>query len=199
MRLRATAAALAAALAPALAAPPATGPDGDDPDLHITETREDYVVDATSRRALQQQMREALARHVDEGGGVGRSLQTLTSRYELEPFEGGCRLKDLEVRLDVTIYLPRWEPAGDYPRGLDESWQAMRNALEKHELGHRDIAVETARGLLDDLRALPPQPDCSSLETRARKLFFRAQLRHSIRDGAYERRTRNGVAQGVKL
>lgn len=188
---------IAAALAASLATAPVAAPVAD-PGLRISEDRAEYVVDATSRTALRQQMRAALARHV-EGGGVGRSLQTLTSRYELEPFEGGCRLKDLVVSLDVTIYLPRWEPAGDFPRGLDEAWLAMRDALERHELGHRDIAVATARGLLKDLRALPPQPDCPSLETRARKLFFRAQLRHSIRDGAYERRTRNGIAQGVKL
>ena len=194
MRFRASGAALAATLASAAAA---TAPNGD-PGLQLSETQAEYVVDATSRQALREQMRAALARHV-EGGGVGRSLQTLTSRYELEPFEGGCRLKDLVVSLDVTIYLPRWEPAGDYPRGLDEAWTAMRDALERHERGHRDIAVETARSLLGDLRALPPQPDCPTLETRARKLFFRAQLRHSIRDGAYERRTRHGVAQGVKL
>ena len=184
-----TAAALAASLATAPVA---------DPGLRITEDRAEYVVDATNRSALRRQMREALARHVD-GGGVGRSLQTLTSRYELEPFDGGCRLKDLVVSLDVTIVLPRWSPAGDYPNGLEQDWQAMRDALERHELGHRDIAVQTARGLLKELRALPAQADCPSLETRARKLFFRAQLRHSIRDGAYERRTRNGAAQGVKL
>ena len=191
--MQAPSAALAAILASVAAAvEPA------DPGLQFTEVQAEYVVDATSRRALRDQMRTALARHV-EGGGIGRSLQTLTSRYELEPLEGGCRLKDLVVSLDVTIYLPRWEPAGDYPRGLEEDWQAMRDALERHEHGHRDIALDTARGLLADLRALPPQPDCPSLETRARKLFFQAQLRHSIRDGAYERRTRNGVAQGVKL
>lgn len=177
--------------------PPATA--SDDPGLHLTETRREYVVDATSPRALRQQMRQALARHVDGGGGVGRSLQTLSSRYELEPIEGGCRLKDLVVSLEVTIYLPRWEPAGHYLPGLEARWLAMHEALEAHELGHRDIAVETARGLLAELRALPPQPDCTSLETQARKRFVRAQMRHAIRDRAYEHRTRNGAAQGVKL
>ena len=38
-----------------------------------------------------------------------------------------------------------------------------------------------------------------ALAREAQKAFFQARLRHSIRDGAYERRTNHGIAQGARL
>ncbi|WP_043800056.1 DUF922 domain-containing protein [Arenimonas malthae] len=181
-------------LAGAAAPPPA-----DDPGFVYTERREYYRVDGRRVDTLKRQLDAALSRKGLEGEGVGRTVQHLSSRYEFEPTPAGCRFKDLAVSLDVTIHLPRWEPKGGKPKGLAGRWERMLDALTRHEEGHRDIAVDTARRLLADLRALPETLDCQGLAREAQKAFFQARLRHSIRDGAYERRTNHGIAQGARL
>lgn len=174
-------------------------PPADDPGLAYVERREYYRVDGRNVDTLKRQLDAALARKGLGGKGVGRTVQHLSSRYEFEPTPRGCRLKDLAVSLDVTIHLPRWEPKGGKAKGLSERWERMLDALTRHEEGHRDIAVDTARRLLADLRALPQTLDCQALAREAQKAFFRARLRHSIRDGAYEKRTNHGIAQGARL
>lgn len=181
----------------ALAATETPVPEG----VAYTERRETYPVYGSNRRELVASMRAAQARHRDEQGdqrSVARTSQTLGMRYELEPVAGGCRFKDLVVSLDVTIHLPEWSMQGA-PKPLRESWKRMQAALVRHEEGHRDIAVESASYLSRGLRALGVQPDCQALRREAQRLFFRAQLRYSVRDGAYERRTNHGIAQGAVL
>lgn len=177
----------------------AAPPPADDPGFAYTERREYYRVDGRKVDTLKRQLDAALSRKGLGGEGVGRTVQHLSSRYEFEPTPAGCRFKDLAVSLDVTIHLPRWEPKGGKPKGLAERWERMLDALTRHEEGHRDIAVDTARRLLADLRALPETLDCQGLAREAQKAFFQARLRHSIRDGAYERRTEHGIAQGARL
>ena len=171
-----------------------------DPGLEYTERRETYPVQGINRRELRSALRHAQAEGRDEGeGSVARTAQDLSMRFELEPVEGGCRLKDLVVSLDVTIHLPEWTPKGAARKGLMDDWNSMRDALERHEEGHRDIALDSARYLLAGLRELGVQPDCQGLRREAQKVFFSAQLRHSVRDGAYEHRTQHGIAQGAVL
>lgn len=177
----------------------AAPPPADEPGFAYTERREYYRVDARNVDTLKRQLDAALAGKGLGGAGVGRTVQHLTSRYEFEPTPAGCRFKGLEVSLDVTIHLPRWEPGGGRPKALAERWDRMLAALTRHEEGHRDIAVDTARGLLARLQALPETLDCQGLAREAQKAFFQARLRHSIRDGAYERRTDHGIAQGARL
>ncbi|KFL37757.1 DUF922 domain-containing protein [Arenimonas donghaensis] len=171
-----------------------------DPGLRYTEQRETYAVQGINRRELRTALRRAQAEAGTMGdGSVARTSQDLSMRYELEPVEGGCRLKDLAVSLDVTIHLPEWVPEGAVRKDLMDDWNRMRDALERHEEGHRDIALESARYLLAGLRDLGLQADCQSLRREAQKVFFRAQLRYSVRDGAYEHRTQHGIAQGAVL
>ncbi|GGA73975.1 hypothetical protein GCM10011521_10190 [Arenimonas soli] len=170
------------------------------PAFDYVEKRQTYPVHASTRRELVAALRHARTREIDgSGGSVARTSQDLGMRYELEPVAGGCRFKDLQVSLSVTIHLPEWEPAGRPRESLVESWTRMRDALERHEEGHRDIALDSADYLHKGLLALGVQKDCQSLRREAQRLFFRAQLRHSVRDGAYERRTRHGIAQGAVL
>jgi len=173
-----------------------------DPALEYSERRETYAVQGATRKELHAALRHAHAADRDDDepdGSVARTAQELSMRFELEPVEGGCRLKDLVVTLDVTIHLPEWVPEVAPRGGLLEDWGRMRDALERHEEGHRDIALDSARHLLASLRELGRQSDCQALRREAHKAFFRAQLRHSVRDGAYEHRTRHGVAQGAVL
>lgn len=172
------------------------------PRIDFTEKRESYVVAGLNRKDLRASLRLAQGQGRDipgKGKPVARTAQDLSMRFELEPVEGGCRLKDLVVSLDVTIHLPEWVPQGTPTRGLRDDWNRMRDALERHEEGHRDIALESAHYLLANLKELGLQPDCQALRREAQKVFFRAQLRYSVRDGAYEHRTQHGIAQGAVL
>ena len=191
---------LAAALVapPATAAPPAAG--STDPALEIDERLEYYDIHATTRRGIKDGLRRALRAEDGADGSQARTRQTLTSRYELEPLATGCRLKGLEVKLDSVVRLPRWiSPEEEPPAKLVAAWNDLLAALTVHEDGHRQLGLEAAHELVAKLRDIDEKQDCQLLDREARRALFQVTLQHSIRDRAYERRTRNGAAQGVKL
>jgi predicted secreted Zn-dependent protease len=188
----------ALALALFIAAPLAAANDPARPGFEWQEQRRYYVVTGRTVDELLQQLRQATPEK-DAEDSAARAEQTLDARFELDPLAQGCRLARLHVRLDVVLHLPRWQPEGERPQRLAERWDRMYPALLAHEEGHRDIAVQVARELYDGLRALPAAGDCRDLHRQAQKLLLQARLTHALRDGAYERRTEHGLAQGARL
>lgn len=178
---------------------PASALDALAPGLVITETRRYYELDATGLDPLRRQLAErALAAGLD-GGAIGLTRQDLETRYRPEPLPAGCRLADLSVRMDLTMDLPVWRPAGTTRRALRERWERMATALTRHEEGHRDNAVRAAHELHRGLSALGEGHDCRTLGKLAQREMFRARLRFDLREKAYDRRTGHGVSQGSVL
>lgn len=172
---------------------------GGEPGPTITEARRYYVLDATVLEALRVQLaEEALAAGLVRGA-IGRTRQDVEVRYRLDPVPEGCRLSALAVRVDVTLDLPDWQPAGKTRRPLRARWARMIAALTVHEEGHRDNAVWAANRLYASLSALGPAADCDAMGKQAQRAMFRVKLRFQLREQAYDRRTGHGVSQGSVL
>lgn len=113
-----------------------------------------------------------------------------------EPHDGGCRIADLDVRVQVEMTLPRWterEHAGDRAR---LTWDDFYNAILVHEKGHRNIALQAGVALahaLDTLQA----PTCATMMEAASATARPILARHRDADRAYDARTRTGLVQGA--
>jgi predicted secreted Zn-dependent protease len=125
--------------------------------------------------------------------------QALETSYRLEPLPTGCRLGGLAVRMDLTMDLPEWTPAGPTRRGLRERWQGMLSALTRHEEGHRENAMWLAHEVHRRLSSLGEAKDCKALGKLAQRELFRVKLRFELREQTYDRRTGHGVGQGSVL
>src|SRR3546814_1130176 len=91
----------------------------------------------------------------------------------------GCRLRNLEVRLDIEVTLPDWRPDRTPPKWQRERWGVALAALERHEATHRAnarAAAEEARSRILDIGF---QPDCKSVRNMANQLG-RAQVRPPV-------------------
>jgi predicted secreted Zn-dependent protease len=170
------------------------------PGFEYIEHRKYYVVDAVKVRDLRQQLRERRLALGDGTESPGRTTQRLETQFELIPLPTGCRMVNLTLTLEVTIYLPSWQPPeGRFPKALGERWDAMLAALTRHEEGHRDNALWAARGLHRQLLALGEDLNCLELQRAAQRERFKAEVRYRQRDQAYDRRTDHGVRQGSVL
>lgn len=163
--------------------------------LTLTESIDHYDVEATNLADFVAIMQARKAG--GDGDWPGRTTATLQVRYRLLPVDGGCRIDDLDVAVDVVIRLPRWEPADSAQTAIREQWERMKTGIRVHERGHRDIAVEVAAKLAVKLAAFEPAPehDCAAVDRRILRERLKAQMQHQARDQAYDRRTRHGLTQ----
>src|SRR3546814_3245428 len=101
----------------------------------INEEVRHYAIKADSLDELRDWLR-----HDVPGRGVGthgRTWSDVRVAYELDRSGEGCRIRNLEVRLDIEVTLPEWEPANRVPEAQRERWSRALAALERHAATHR--------------------------------------------------------------
>jgi predicted secreted Zn-dependent protease len=166
----------------------------------VRETRkyERYVVHGATTEALTAQM-EALGpqRGSDEiVPALTRSERGASLTYQSSGRE--CRISGVTVTLNVTIILPVW----DIPRGaspaLRAEWDRFLGALERHELGHRAIALGGAERLADALDHLHGR-SCDALHTAAEYASRDEAAATRAQQIAYDDSTHHGLTQGTAL
>lgn len=168
-------------------------------DPAITDQYLYYTLDATDLTALRQQLLERQPRSRSGALSIGLTDAVLETHYDLTPTPHGCRLEDVSVQLAVTTRLPQWHPARNASSQLQGRWEKFREAISRHETGHRDNAIQAATELLQNLHGVDTRMSCRALGQQLERIRSRALLSNEIRDNIYDLRTRNGVAQGSVL
>jgi predicted secreted Zn-dependent protease len=165
----------------------------------VRETRryERYVIHGGSSDALLAQM-EALGPHdADEiAPAVTRSDRRASLVYRSDG--SGCRISDVTVALDVTIILPVWDIPSDASPALRAEWERFLGALERHELGHRAIALEGAEQLAQALERIHGR-SCDQLHTAAEYASRDEAAATRAAQIAYDDSTSHGIKQGTAL
>ena len=162
-----------------------------------TRTYERYVIHGSSTEALASQM-DALGPHsADEiAPALTRSDQQASLTYVSNG--SGCRISDVRVTLGVTIILPVWDIPRDASAALRAEWDRFLGALERHELGHRAIALSGARHLYDSLNRLRGR-SCDTLHSAAEYASRDQAAATKTEQIAYDDSTRHGLNQGTTL
>jgi predicted secreted Zn-dependent protease len=169
-----------------------------DGDVEIVERRSYYDVRARDFADLRAQMRKLQLHGPADDPSSARTHQHLDVSYELEKNGDACRMRDLAIRVEVEIVLPRLVAGGSLGRDADARWDEMIKALGAHEDGHRDNVVRAAHELGDRLRGLEGT-DCRKLKREAQRIHDAVVTRMQIRDQRYDERTAHGIRQGSEL
>lgn len=166
--------------------------------LDIDERIVRYAVPGHDLEALRKALSgQALAE--DAGGSHGRTRSDIQVRFEPTPGAGGCIADNATIEVLITTTLPEWEPGRTVSADLRDRWQAMATALQRHEARHRDHVLQAVRQLQSRLSALGVQEDCHALRVAVDRAFLAVTVRAEFLDRRYDRRTRNGVAEGIVL
>ncbi|HYT05525.1 MAG TPA: DUF922 domain-containing protein [Gemmatimonadales bacterium] len=162
------------------------------------ESRDRYY-DITGSSAAQ--LREAMRQLGPHESGTPRDALTawhLEWTYRQGRRADDCALRDVRVTLDVTVTLPRWEPATGAPARLVESWNSFLEHVKAHEAGHRAIAERYARDLVAALTALRGAT-CADVWDEASRTASRIVEEGRAKNRAYDVATKHGQTQGVVL
>ena len=167
--------------------------------IGVRETRkyERYVIHGASTEALAAQMQSLGPHDADE---IAPALTRSDRRASLEYRSDGrgCRISDVTVAVDVTIILPVWDIPRDASAALRAEWERFLGALERHELGHRAIALSGAEQLAQALERIHGR-SCDALHNAAEYASRDEAAGTRAAQIAYDDSTSHGIKQGTAL
>jgi predicted secreted Zn-dependent protease len=165
----------------------------------VRETRkyERYVIHGASVEALATQM-QALGPHDTDEVAPALTRSDRRASLEYRSDARGCRISGVTVALEVTIILPVWDIPRDASAALRAEWDRFLGALERHELGHRAIALAGAEQLTRALERIHGR-SCEALHTAAEYASRDEAAATRAAQIAYDDSTSHGIKQGTSL
>ncbi|HYE96262.1 MAG TPA: DUF922 domain-containing protein [Rubricoccaceae bacterium] len=127
----------------------------------------------------------------------GLTTTAVRYTYRRVPSRGGCTLSDVVVHLDVTVTLPRWTPPRGAPYALERDWAAFRTALERHEDGHRRLAVSFGEAIRSML-TLARTASCETMDAEVGRRVASLQSHFDRQQRDYDAATDHGASEGAR-
>jgi predicted secreted Zn-dependent protease len=116
--------------------------------------------------------------------------------YPYSTTTDGCATGPIKAELEITFVFPQWnEP--EHASELVERWDAYLTALQRHEDGHKGIALAAGCEILQALETLPSYTSCSELEQRADTIAENLLEYYRQQEDTYDQETDHGATQGV--
>jgi predicted secreted Zn-dependent protease len=111
----------------------------------------------------------------------------------------GCRPTAVKLKVDVKQTLPKWKVPSAPDEGLVGRWNAFIKALQTHEDGHKEFAIEAAAEILQKISALPASATCEEMARAANKAGGELLNKYRNAETSYDRETNHGETQGARL
>ncbi len=168
-------------------------------DLVVRRTRETYRVRGNTLDELSASIEPQ--RYRDSSGMAWDAYTWWEVRWSYPFVEriDSCALGGEQVRVDIRMHLPRWEPPSGADPELASTWTHYITALEAHEEGHAQIALAAACEVRQVLRSLEPQPDCVRMELAADQATQVVIDRYHDLEVQYDLETDHGATEGAVL
>lgn len=167
---------------------------------------DDVVRHYEVRGATVQEIAASIRMHGPTSAGgrrvAGNTTAAIEWDVEFEASPRGCRIVDAQVRLDVTMLLPEWQPPAAAPVDLRRRWATFQRRPRAHEDRHRAIGLHAARGLADSLAGLASvdgRHACAESRRRVDALGQAAVREAASRNRRYDTESRHGLEEGVDL
>ena len=155
---------------------------------------EPYTIRGNTAQALSTQMRT-----VGPGARLVSFRSTSRWNYEREELEsvlgvrsGRCRIRNFEVRFDVTEIYPVWDRPRSVPPDLVEAWEGFEDLIDRRRLQYRDGLVEYGMEMKRQTRGV--EDACIFLRVRAREVVDRVRA-----ERLEDQRAARANGQGVRL
>lgn len=105
----------------------------------------------------------------------------------------------VKVKIEITFIFPQWSTSTDAPQDLVDKWDTYIAALQLHENGHKEIAIDAGYEILQTIAGLPAYSSCSKLEQAADAAGESVLEQYRQQEIIYDQNTGHGATQGVRF
>ncbi len=168
-------------------------------DISVTTGYVYYEIEGATAEQLRDQMNQFGRK--DEYGNHWDAYTEwfITWFYPYAQNADGCSTGEIEVEVEVNFEFPEWNIPANASRDLISQWDDFLRALQKHEDGHREIAIDAACEILQDINSLPSYPSCLKLDEAVETTTEQILDLYREREKDYDRDTEHGKSQGVSF
>jgi predicted secreted Zn-dependent protease len=161
--------------------------------------RNPYTVRGSTAAAIREDM--TAKSWVEKPGAFDATVKpSLQWTWHYDPgAPGGCALVSPMVNLKLSYWFPSWDPPEEAPAELKAQWAAYIDALQRHELGHRNVAVSAANAVLRAFQEGFSGPTCKEAEAAASVCIRGILAAHEDLQKRYDAVTNHGATQGAQF
>ncbi len=163
-----------------------------------TET-EYYTIQGSTAGELRTQMNELGIKDPDGKTWDGFTNWHIEWRFWYKKTRDGCRMTEVKTWVNAKYTFPKWQSRFTASSDLIDLWDRYITALQIHEEGHLDIAVDAATRIEQAIADMEARPSCKELEKAANALGYRILEECKREHEQYDARTGHGRTQGAKF
>lgn len=168
-------------------------------EVSISTSRVFYHIAGSTEDQLRSQMNQ-LGHQDDYGNNWDAYTDWYVSwSYPYSQNSEGCSVGEIRVEIEITFIFPIWDKPSTVSQDLAAKWDDFVTRLQIHEDGHRDIAVQAACGVLDELYSLPSYRSCDEFEQAADETAEQILNLYRDKESDYDQETGHGLSQGVSF
>jgi predicted secreted Zn-dependent protease len=119
--------------------------------------------------------------------------------YSIASVPGGLRISGANIAVRASVVVPRWRPSRSVSPDLIAAWKHYTVAIEVHEQGHVNLAVEAGRSLLGRLDGLSTFSNLGALEAAVVDAANAAIGAAREAERCYDEASEHGAVNGVVL
>ena len=166
----------------------------------VSESVHYYDVSGATAR----QVRASLNREGPTSGDVGKRYDAVCRwnvswKFQYRRGETSCAIASASTEAKITISFPQMKSDETTSASLVKAFASFTEKLMLHEKGHAQNAIEAARKIETGILALPPEPTCDALRTKANDLGHAFIKEANQADVEYDRLTQHGATQGARF
>ena len=154
--------------------------------LHYDERTETFEIGAAADAAS---ISQAIRRFGPEAGRThaiaATAAQTSWTRT-LQRGPSGCKVKSIEVTMNVALALPTWQGRSRATPELQKYWDCVAKTVTTHEKRHAQIWRETGHKLDKELGELTDWMPCGQLDEQLKETADRIQSSARGRQSAFD-------------
>lgn len=174
-------------------------PLSDDTGTEVSEHTVYYDIRGATVNELSAQIKR-LSPVVEDGKRyAGRAVWGIKWKYDFLRDSGYCSPRNIKVDIEIIFTYPKWgDSYSSNNRELINKWQTYMRALELHENGHKQIALDGADEFLRTMKSMRFN-SCDKLKEAARSAYAETSARIRTQSREYDQSTRHGTTQGAHL
>lgn len=165
-------------------------------EVNTSESFKYYSVNPVSRADMLASLRAASP--IREGGEIffGYTYSSVKWNFRWKYNSNSCWIASVATELATTYTLPQL--ASDSVE-VKQVWSRWFPKLLRHENGHHDIAIKTARKIDAGIASMVPQPNCQVLGKLANELGKKYIEEMGVLNKKYDQDTNHGETEGARL